>query len=77
LNDRDSFGEREVIEPFDNTYLTEEIPEFRGRGRTPKISASRFSCLASFARQTRARAWEEKTQPEQFEYKGAPVGSNS
>ena len=41
LGDLDPFVEREVIEPYDQKYLNEEVLEFRGRCRPPRTSAAK------------------------------------
>src|SRR5438105_11060071 len=49
LSDLDSFVEREVIEPFDHTYLNEEISEFRERvATTENICIEIFNRLCEF-----------------------------
>src|SRR5205807_8599035 len=49
LTDLDSFVEREVIEPFDHTYLNEEISEFRERvATTENICIEIFNRLCEF-----------------------------
>jgi 6-pyruvoyltetrahydropterin/6-carboxytetrahydropterin synthase len=76
LTDLDSFVEREVIEPFDHTYLNEEIPEFRERvATTENICIEIFSRLREFPHAKLERVRVEETSLNSFEYTGEPVGS--
>src|ERR1700680_1471002 len=76
LSDLDSFVEREVIEPFDHTYLNEEIPEFRERvPTTENICIEIFNRLREFPRAKLERVRVEETSLNSFEYTGEPVGS--
>jgi 6-pyruvoyltetrahydropterin/6-carboxytetrahydropterin synthase len=78
LTDLDSFVEREVIEPFDHTYLNEEIPEFRERvATTENICIEIFNRLREFPHAKLERVRVEETSLNSFEYKGEPVGSIS
>ena len=78
LTDLDSFVEREVIEPFDHTYLNEEIPEFRVRvATTENICIEIFNRLREFPHAKLERVRVEETSLNSFEYTGEPVGSNS
>jgi len=78
LTDLDSFVEREVIEPFDHTYLNEEIPEFRERvATTENICIEIFNRLREFPHAKLERVRVEETSLNSFEYTGEPVGSNS
>jgi 6-pyruvoyltetrahydropterin/6-carboxytetrahydropterin synthase len=78
LTDLDSFVEREVIEPFDHTYLNEEIPEFRERvATTENICIGIFNRLREFPHAKLERVRVEETSLNSFEYTGEPVGSNS
>ena len=78
LTDLDLFVEREVIEPFDHTYLNEEIPEFRERvATTENICIEIFNRLREFPHAKLERVRVEETSLNSFEYTGEPVGSNS
>ena len=78
LTDLDSFVEREVIEPFDHTYLNEEISEFRARvATTENICIEIFNRLREFPHAKLERVRVEETSLNSFEYTGEPVGSNS
>ena len=78
LTDLDSFVEREVIEPFDHTYLNEEIPRFRERvATTENICIEIFNRLREFPHAKLERVRVEETSLNSFEYTGEPVGSNS
>jgi 6-pyruvoyltetrahydropterin/6-carboxytetrahydropterin synthase len=75
--DLDAFVEREVIEPFDHTYLNEEIPEFRDRvATTENICIQIFDRLRQFPRAKLERVRVEETSLNSFEYAGEPAGSN-
>jgi 6-pyruvoyltetrahydropterin/6-carboxytetrahydropterin synthase len=76
LTDLDAFVERKVIEPFDHTYLNEEIPEFRERvATTENICIEIFNRLREFPRAKLERVRVEETSLNSFEYTGEPVGS--
>ncbi len=76
VNDLDAFVEREVIEPFDHTYLNEEISEFRDRvATTENICIEIFNRLREFPRAKLERVRVEETSLNSFEYAGEPVGS--
>jgi len=76
LAELDAFVEREVIEPFDHTYLNEEIPEFRERvATTENICIEIFNRLREFPRAKLERVRVEETSLNSFEYTGEPVGS--
>jgi 6-pyruvoyltetrahydropterin/6-carboxytetrahydropterin synthase len=78
LTDLDSFVEREVIEPFDHTYLNEEIPEFRERvATTENICIEIFNRLGEFPHAKLERVRVEETSLNSFEYTGEPLGSIS
>jgi 6-pyruvoyltetrahydropterin/6-carboxytetrahydropterin synthase len=78
LTELDSFVEREVIEPFDHTYLNEEIPEFRESvATTENICIEIFNRLREFPHAKLERVRVEETSLNSFEYTGEPVGSNS
>ena len=77
LADLDAFVEREVIEPFDHTFLNEEISEFRARvPTTENICIEIFNRLREFPRAKLERVRVEETSLNSFEYTGEPVGSS-
>jgi 6-pyruvoyltetrahydropterin/6-carboxytetrahydropterin synthase len=77
LADLDAFVEREVIEPFDHTYLNEEIAEFRERvPTTENICIEIFNRLREFPRAKLERVRVEETSLNSFEYTGEPAGSS-
>jgi 6-pyruvoyltetrahydropterin/6-carboxytetrahydropterin synthase len=77
LADLDAFVEREVIEPFDHTYLNEEISEFRERvPTTENICIEILNRLREFPRAKLERVRVEETSLNSFEYTGEPVGSS-
>jgi 6-pyruvoyltetrahydropterin/6-carboxytetrahydropterin synthase len=77
LADLDAFVVREVIEPFDRTYLNEEISEFRERvPTTENICIEIFNRLREFPRAKLERVRVEETSLNSFEYTGEPVGSS-
>jgi 6-pyruvoyltetrahydropterin/6-carboxytetrahydropterin synthase len=76
LTDLDGFVEREVIEPFDHTYLNEEISEFRERvPTTENICIEIFNRLREFPRAKLERVRVEETSLNSFEYTGESPGS--
>ncbi len=81
LSDLDAFVEREVIEPFDHTYLNEEVSAFRESvPTTENLCIEIFNRLRHFPREfPRARLERvrvEETGMNSFEYTGDPVGSS-
>jgi 6-pyruvoyltetrahydropterin/6-carboxytetrahydropterin synthase len=77
LADLDAFVEREVIEPFDHTYLNQQISEFRERvPTTENICIEIFNRLREFPRAKLERVRVEETSLNSFEYMGEPTGSN-
>jgi 6-pyruvoyltetrahydropterin/6-carboxytetrahydropterin synthase len=77
LSDLDAFVEREVIEPFDRTYLNEQISEFSERvPTTENICIEIFNRLREFPRAKLERVRVEETSLNSFEYMGEPTGSN-
>jgi 6-pyruvoyltetrahydropterin/6-carboxytetrahydropterin synthase len=77
LADLDAFVEREVIEPFDHTFLNEEISEFRERvPTTENICIEIFNRLREFPPAKLERVRVEETSLNSFEYTGEPVGSS-
>ena len=76
LADLDAFVDRQVIEPFDHTYLNEEISAFRERvPTTENICIEIFNRLREFPRAKLERVRVEETSLNSFEYMGEP-GSN-
>ena len=76
LAELDAFVEREVIEPFDRTYLNEEISEFRERvPTTENICIEIFDRLREFPRAKLERVRVEETSLNSFEYTGESQGS--
>jgi 6-pyruvoyltetrahydropterin/6-carboxytetrahydropterin synthase len=77
LSDLDAFVERQVIEPFDHTYLNEQISEFSERvPTTENICIEIFNRLREFPRAKLERVRVEETSLNSFEYMGEPTGSN-
>ena len=77
LSDLDAFVEREVIEPFDHTYLNEQISEFSERvPTTENICIEIFNRLREFPRAKLERVRVEETSLNSFEYMGELTGSN-
>ena len=77
LSDLDAFVERRVIEPFDHTYLNEQISEFSEHvPTTENICIEIFNRLREFPRAKLERVRVEETSLNSFEYMGEPTGSN-
>jgi 6-pyruvoyltetrahydropterin/6-carboxytetrahydropterin synthase len=77
LADLDAYVEREVIEPFDHTYLNEEIKEFREHvPTTENICIEIFNRLRDFPNAKLERIRVEETGLNSFEYAGEPAGAN-
>jgi 6-pyruvoyltetrahydropterin/6-carboxytetrahydropterin synthase len=77
LSDLDAFVEREVIEPFDHTYLNEQISKFSERvPTTENICIEIFNRLREFPRAKLERVRVEETSLNSFEYMGEPPGSD-
>jgi len=77
LSELDAFVEREVIEPFDHTYLNEEIAEFRENVPTAEnICIEIFNRLRRFPQATLERVRVEETGLNSFEYAGETAGGN-
>ena len=77
LSDLDAFVDREVIEPFDHTYLNVEIDEFRDVVPTSEnICIEIFNRLQKFPFAKLERVRVEETSLNSFEYTGDPVGSS-
>src|ERR1700692_2737127 len=76
LSELDAFVEREVIEPFDHTYLNEEIAEFRACVPTAEnLCIEIFNRLRYFPRAKLDRVRVEETSLNIFEYRGELSGS--
>ena len=76
LADLDAFVDRQVIEPFDHTYLNEEISAFRERvPTTENICIEIFNRLREFPRAKLERVRVEETSLNSFEYTGETSGS--
>jgi 6-pyruvoyltetrahydropterin/6-carboxytetrahydropterin synthase len=76
LADLDAYVEREVIEPFDHTYLNEEITEFREHvPTTENICIEIFNRLRDFPSAKLERVRVEETGLNSFEYAGEPAGA--
>jgi 6-pyruvoyltetrahydropterin/6-carboxytetrahydropterin synthase len=77
LTDLDAFVEREVIEPFDHTYLNEDVSEFRELvPTTENICIEIFNRLREFPRAKLERVRVEETSLNSFEYTGESQGSS-
>jgi 6-pyruvoyltetrahydropterin/6-carboxytetrahydropterin synthase len=76
LADLDAFVEREVIEPFDQKYLNEEIAEFRASvPTTENVCIEIFNRLSRFPQAKLERVRVEETGSNSFEYAGQPTGA--
>jgi 6-pyruvoyl-tetrahydropterin synthase len=68
LAELDPFVQREVIEPFDQKFLNEEIPEFRAQvATTENVSREIFRRLKSFPSARLERVRIEETSKNSFE----------
>ncbi len=77
LTHLDAFVDREVIEPFDRTYLNEEVAAFRERvPTTENVCIEIFNRLREFPHAKLERVRVEETGLNSFEYTGEPVGSS-
>ncbi len=77
LTDLDAFVDRAVIEPFDHTYLNEEIAEFREHvPTTENLCIEIFNRLRKFPSAKLERVRLEETSLNSFEYTGEPVRSS-
>ncbi len=71
LGELDPFVEREVIEPFDQKYLNEEIPEFQDVvPTTENLCREIYRRLKSFPAARLERVRVEETSNNSFEYGG-------
>jgi 6-pyruvoyltetrahydropterin/6-carboxytetrahydropterin synthase len=77
LTDLDAFVDREVIEPFDHTYLNEEIAEFQSNvPTTENLCIEIFNRLRRFPHARLERVRVEETGLNSFEYAGESAGAN-
>jgi 6-pyruvoyltetrahydropterin/6-carboxytetrahydropterin synthase len=77
LADLDAFVQRQVIEPFDHTYLNVDAPEFRERVPTTEyLCVEIFNRLRSFPHARLERVRIEETGNNSFEYEGECGGAN-
>jgi 6-pyruvoyltetrahydropterin/6-carboxytetrahydropterin synthase len=75
LSEVDAFVDREIIEPFDHTYLNEQIAEFRVNVPTAEnICIEIFNRLRRFPHARLERVRVEETGLNSFEYAGEPAG---
>jgi 6-pyruvoyltetrahydropterin/6-carboxytetrahydropterin synthase len=71
LGDLDPFVQQEVIEPFDHTYLNEQIPEFRELvPTTENLCREIYRRLQSFPAARLERVRIDETGNNSFEYAG-------
>jgi len=76
LTDLDAVVDREVIEPFDQKYLNEEIAEFRASvPTTENVCIEIFNRLSRFPQAKLERVRVEETGSNSFEYAGEPTGA--
>jgi 6-pyruvoyltetrahydropterin/6-carboxytetrahydropterin synthase len=76
LADLDAYVEREVIGPFDHTYLNEGIVEFREIvPTTENVCIEIFNRLRDFPSAKLERVRVEETGLNSFEYAGEPAGA--
>ena len=76
LGDLDPFVAREVIEPFDQRYLNEEVAEFRDAvPTTENICREVYRRLKSFPAARLEKVRIEETSNNSFEFSGAPEES--
>jgi 6-pyruvoyltetrahydropterin/6-carboxytetrahydropterin synthase len=68
LAELDPFVQREVIEPFDQKFLNEEVVEFREQvATTENVCREIFRRLKGFPRATLERVWVQETSKNSFE----------
>jgi len=71
LGELDRFVTREVLEPFDHTYLNKDVPAFRERvPTTENLCIEIFDRLKAFPGARLARIRLEETGRNSFEYAG-------
>ena len=77
LADLDSYVTREVLEPFDHTYLNVDVDVFRNHvPTTENLCVEIFNRLKDFAGARLTRIRLEETGRNSFEYAGETDGSN-
>ena len=77
LTDLDAFVDRAVLEPFDHTYLNEEVVEFREHvPTTENLCIEIFNRLRKFPSAKLERVRIEETGLNSFEYTGESLRSN-
>jgi 6-pyruvoyltetrahydropterin/6-carboxytetrahydropterin synthase len=76
LADLDAFVAKEVLEPFDHTYLNEQVEAFRETvPTTENVCIEIFRRLRAFPHAKLERVLVEETGLNQFEYFGETQGS--
>jgi len=76
LADLDAFVAQQVLEPFDRTYLNEEVPDFRDVvPTTENLCIEIFRRLRAFPHAKLERVLVEETGLNKFEYFGETQGS--
>ena len=76
LADLDPFVERQVLEPFDHTFLNDDVPAFRERvPTTENLCLEIFERLRAFLHARLERVRVEETSLNSFEYTGEFPGS--
>jgi len=78
LADLDAFVAAQVLDPFDRTYLNEEVAEFRETvPTTENVCIEIFRRLRAFPHAKLERVLVEETALNKFEYTGESQGSRS
>lgn len=78
LGHLDAFVQREVLEPFDHTYLNKDVDAFRETvPTTENLCIEIFDRLKSFPGARLARIRLEETGRNSFEYAGEPDGAKT
>ena len=76
LSDLDAYVAREVLEPFDHTYLNKDVAAFREVVPTAEnLCIEIFERLKKFPGARLARIRLEETGRNSFEYAGEPMGA--
>jgi 6-pyruvoyltetrahydropterin/6-carboxytetrahydropterin synthase len=76
LTDLDGFVTREVLEPFDHTYLNKDVAAFRDVvPTTENLCIEIYSRLKSFPSARLVKIRLEETGKNSFEYAGEPDGA--
>ena len=71
LGELDPFVEREVVEPFDQKYLNEDVPEFRVNvPTTENVAREIYRRLETFPAARLERVRIQETSNNSFEYDG-------